>query len=101
VATVLCGLGLPSPLYGADRGAGTDEGLEMAADALVVRPLSLVATVVGGVVWVVSAPFHALGGNTAEATRVLLEEPAAYTFQRPLGDFSHCERYGPDGCVEP
>jgi len=30
-----------------------------------------------------------------EATRVLIEDPAAYTFQRPLGDFSRCEPYTP------
>ncbi|NNG00329.1 MAG: hypothetical protein HKM93_13165 [Desulfobacteraceae bacterium] len=60
---------------------------KMAADVLVVRPLSLAATLIGGGLFIISLPFSALGGNTKEAYQRLLEDPAKYTFARPLGDF--------------
>ena len=59
----------------------------MAADLLVVRPLGLVASVVGTAVFIVSLPFSALGGNTKIACQKLVEDPAKFTFKRPLGDF--------------
>ena len=60
---------------------------QMAADALVVRPLGLCATVIGGALFVVSLPFSLLGRNTGEAFNYLLADPFTFTFSRPLGDF--------------
>ena len=60
---------------------------KMAGDALVVRPLGLCATVIGGAVFIVSLPFSALGGNTKSAYDYLLADPFKFTFSRPLGDF--------------
>ncbi|MEE4113723.1 MAG: hypothetical protein V2I40_12975, partial [Desulfobacteraceae bacterium] len=60
---------------------------KMVGDALVVRPLGLCATVIGGVVFIVSLPFSALGGNTQPAFDYLLADPFKFTFSRPLGDF--------------
>lgn len=57
------------------------------ADLVVVRPLSLVATVAGSAVFIVALPFSALGGNTDETWESLVVRPAAYTFKRPLGRF--------------
>jgi hypothetical protein len=62
-------------------------GGKMIADALLVRPLGIVATLAGGVIFVVSLPFSLLGKNTGEAYERLLVDPAAFTFTRPLGDF--------------
>jgi len=59
----------------------------MTADILVVRPLGIVATVVGSAIFIVSLPFSALGGNTKTACRKLVQDPAKFTFKRPLGDF--------------
>lgn len=59
----------------------------MAADLLVVRPLGIVASVVGTAVFIVSLPFSALGGNTKIACQKLVVDPAKFTFKRPLGDF--------------
>lgn len=64
--------------------------LAMTTDALLVRPLLLVTTVVGSVVYLVSLPFSLLGGNTAEAGEVLVVGPARATFVRCLG----CTRSG-------
>jgi hypothetical protein len=59
----------------------------MAADALVVRPLGIVATVLGFGLFVVSVPFSALGSNTGDAWQALVVRPAKFTFTRPLGEF--------------
>ena len=60
---------------------------KMASDALIVRPLGLCATVIGGAVFLVSLPFSALGGNTKPAYDYLVADPFTFTFSRPLGDF--------------
>ncbi|TKB26723.1 hypothetical protein FCL47_09565 [Desulfopila sp. IMCC35006] len=60
----------------------------MAVDLLAARPLGLVAMLGGTVVFVVSLPFSALGGNTEDAWNTLVVTPAEYTFHRPLGDFN-------------
>ncbi|MBW2329221.1 MAG: hypothetical protein JRF04_06330 [Deltaproteobacteria bacterium] len=57
----------------------------MLLDAVVVRPLTLVASVAGAALWVVTLPFTLLGGNTDEAGDVLVRDPLCYTFKRPLG----------------
>ncbi|WP_319521580.1 hypothetical protein [uncultured Desulfosarcina sp.] len=62
-------------------------GGKMATDGLIVRPLGLCATVIGGAIFVVSLPFSALGGNTKPAYDHLLADPFKFTFSRPLGDF--------------
>ena len=62
-------------------------GGAMMFDLFVVRPVALVATAVGAVTYVLSWPFSALGDNTDAAGQMLVKEPAAYTFKRPLGEF--------------
>ena len=64
----------------------------MIYDFCLVRPVGIVATAVGGVFYIISLPFSALGDNTDEAAQALVKEPAAYTFKRPLGDFSKSNR---------
>lgn len=59
----------------------------MIADFLVVRPLGIIATAAGTIFFVASLPFSLLGGNTKEAARKMIGEPAKHTFTRPLGDF--------------
>lgn len=63
-------------------------GGEMMFDLAVVRPVGIVATAVGCVIFVVSSPFSALGGNIDTASEKLIKDPAAFTFKRPLGDFN-------------
>ena len=60
-------------------------GLEMTGDVLLVRPLTLVATVIGTGLFVVSLPFSALGGNAGEAGNTLVVTPFKSTFLRCLG----------------
>ncbi len=58
----------------------------MAADFLVVRPLGLVATVLGTGLFILQLPFDAVmkGGASAPAEKLVVE-PAKFTFRRPLG----------------
>lgn len=90
VVTVLALLAVPVTVL-ADAGPKikdpqVDAG-SMAADALVVRPLGIVATVAGFGLFVISVPFSALGRNVGEAWNAMVVYPAKFTFARPLGDF--------------
>lgn len=64
-----------------------DPHMRMVGDIILVRPLGIAATVIGGALFVVSLPFSALGGNTKEAYQTLVVEPAKLTFKRPIGEF--------------
>ncbi|MGR8931247.1 MAG: hypothetical protein ACU836_11435 [Gammaproteobacteria bacterium] len=74
-------------------GAHTINGYDVVADALVVRPLSFVGTMVGSVLFAVSAPFTAIANIPAPhkafdlAAEVLVIKPAQFTFMRPAGEF--------------
>lgn len=57
----------------------------MVFDGVIVRPITLVATVVGTALWVVTLPFSLLGGNAGDAADTLVLEPASATFLRCLG----------------
>ncbi|SHK17131.1 hypothetical protein SAMN05216369_0788 [Marinobacter antarcticus] len=59
--------------------------LAMAGDAVFVRPVLLVTTILGSAVYLVSLPFSLLGGNAEEAGEVLVVGPAKATFVRCLG----------------
>jgi hypothetical protein len=67
-------------------------GSSMLIDAVIARPLGLLATVVGAAVWVVSLPFSLPSGSADEAAQALVGDPAAYTFKRPLGEIPECRR---------
>jgi hypothetical protein len=60
---------------------------KMAFDILLMRPFGMIATVLGSAAFVVSLPFSFMGGNIEPAYEKMVEDPAAYTFNRSLGDF--------------
>lgn len=79
----------------ADREPGTgDKGTNMVLDLLILRPLGLLTTGVGSVLFVVSLPFTLPSGSARDAACELVTKPLAYTFTRPLGDIEdtggHC-----------
>ena len=59
----------------------------MLIDGVVIRPLGIVATLLGGAVFVVTLPFSLLGNNVGDAGQSLVMDPAKMTFVRPLGEF--------------
>ena len=56
-----------------------------ALDMIVARPVGIVVTGIGAVLFAVSLPFSALGGNIDEAAEALVVNPARETFTRCLG----------------
>ncbi len=86
--TTLCalavGFGTVAPCT-AEESAGP---LETAADALVVRPACLVATVLGSAIFVVALPAAAISKSIKPAADSLVVKPAKATFTRPLGDMA-------------
>ena len=55
-------------------------------DAVVYRPVGLVAIPVGAAIFVLTLPFSALGKNVGSAFDNLVATPARFTFVRPLGE---------------
>ena len=72
-----------------------DRGSDMAVDLIVVRPLGVVATVLGTVGFVLALPFTLPSGNAEESACEWIATPLDYTFKRPLGDF---DRHRPPRC---
>ena len=60
----------------------------VAADALVVRPFSFVATVLGSVIFVIALPVAAISNSTSETAEALVLKPGRATFTRPMGELS-------------
>lgn len=58
----------------------------MAADLILVRPVSLAATVLGTGLFILDLPLSVFQkGGPAQPFQRLVVEPARYTFTRPLG----------------
>jgi hypothetical protein len=79
LAVTICTV-TPSP------GADSSGPLTAAADAIVVRPVCLAATVVGSVLFVVALPWAAASKSVKKTANTLVVKPAQATFTRPLGD---------------
>jgi hypothetical protein len=58
---------------------------DMIADLILQRPFGLATTFVGIGTWIVALPFTVFSGSAEDAGQVLVAEPAAHTFVRPLG----------------
>ena len=87
VAVIFLTSVLAGPALAWDPDASAEpSGAAMAGDLLVVRPISFVGLIVGSIVFVLSSPFSAIGGNINLAAEKLVKAPATYTFVRPLGD---------------
>ncbi len=89
VCLVACLIG---PLVAPAGAANAEPVKDVSAGAMIVdfallRPLGILATAAGTVVYMVSIPFSAPAGNHLQAREKLVQEPAAYTFKRQLGDF--------------
>jgi hypothetical protein len=89
VATLIAALvclpfATPEPAYGQEPGQPSVGSTWI--DALIYRPVGLVAIPVGAVLFVLTVPFAALGGNVGQAWNGLVVVPVKYTFARPLGD---------------
>jgi hypothetical protein len=70
---------------------------EMFADAIIARPLGLVALAAGTIAFVVSLPFTIPSHSADQAAKTLVGEPTRHTFKRPLGRHISCTEQ-PDFC---
>ncbi len=84
--TCICVLAVGLCGAAAESTDGNADPLEVAADAVVVRPACLVATVVGSAVFVVALPWAAASKSIKKTANALVVKPAAATFTRPMGD---------------
>ena len=85
ILTAVCILTLTIGATTSARAA--DEGpVAVAADVLVVRPVCLVATVVGSALFVVALPVALLSKSVKSTANTLVVQPAEATFTRPVGD---------------
>jgi hypothetical protein len=66
---------------------GNDQAFDATMDILLVRPVSLAATVVGTAVFIVSLPFSIPSKSVGTTAQALVVEPFNYTFTRPIGEF--------------
>ncbi len=69
--------------------AESRDGEAIAADAVFIRPASLVSIVAGTAVFIVSLPFAVVTGDVSKTAKELVVDPFNYTFDRPLGDFKY------------
>jgi hypothetical protein len=58
----------------------------IAMDLLILRPMSLVGTLLGGAVFVVGLPVELISGDVSGPAHRLVGQPARFTFTRPLGE---------------
>ena len=87
VAAVLLITWAASPVLAAEQTMRVEEASagSMIFDLVFLRPLGIVATGMGIVLFTVTIPFSVMGGNTGEAAQKLVKDPAKFTFVRPLG----------------
>ena len=90
--TALCAVAMLS-MSANTASAASDDDLKVAADTLVVRPVCLVATVIGSGLFVISLPIAAISHSVKKTAHVLVVRPARATFTRPLGDMEGLEDY--------
>jgi hypothetical protein len=84
--TVICVLTIS--LSSASFGSEYDNTgpLTVAADAVLIRPACLVATVLGSAIFVVALPIATISKSVKKTADTLVAKPARATFTRPLGD---------------
>ena len=85
IALMISCLLLPQALWAQNAVDESPNAFAMVGDLVVARPLGLVMTAAGAVVWVVSLPFTLLAGHAGEAAETLMQGPAEATFMRCLG----------------
>ena len=84
--TTICVLAVGLGSVASSSAAEESNPLEVAADAIVVRPACLVATVVGSAAFVVALPAALFSKSVKKTANALVVKPAKATFTRPMGD---------------
>ena len=83
--------GSPQAYFGSRE---APSGEAVAVDAIFIRPAGFFSIAAGLVASVVALPFAVVSGSYSTVFRRLIEEPFAFTFSRPIGDFGYHGYYG-------
>jgi hypothetical protein len=86
VITFVCLVSFLLASVSSSSAANRNDPAIVATDALLVRPVCFLATIIGSVFFVVSLPVAATSGSVHRAADALVVGPAKATFTRPLGD---------------
>jgi hypothetical protein len=86
LSLLLCSVSFAQNSNSSNRVVKEDpSALAMTTDLVLVRPVMFTVTAVGSVLWLISAPFAAAGGNLKQTGNTLVLKPAMNTFVRCLG----------------
>ena len=85
VIILFCVLALTS--VSTPRSFASDNPAAIVVDTVLVRPVCLASTIIGGAFFFISLPLAVTSKSIRDTTRALVVKPAAATFTRPLGDF--------------
>jgi hypothetical protein len=85
VLTVAATISVSAQAFAAQQFNESRRTQATALDIIVARPVGIIVTGIGAVLFAVSLPFSALGGNIDEAAETLVVNPARETFTRCLG----------------
>jgi hypothetical protein len=87
VSTLVCFVTMAALVStGSLRAAPAKQTAVKVADAIIVRPIALTATLAGGALFALSLPVTALTKTVKPTADMLVVKPAHATFKRPLGD---------------
>ena len=90
-------LAISSASYAEGTAASESDGYDVMMDAVFLRPLGFVGTVVGSGLFVGLSPLVAVASIPAphdafeKLADTLVVKPAKYTFVRPVGDYDYNE----------
>lgn len=94
--SVICALALAlagTPPAFADESSPTPDPAAVFLDLVLVRPISLAATLLGGAFFVLGLPIAAASNSVHRTAEALVLWPAHMTFTRPLGEFDDTNGY--------
>ena len=84
--TLLLAAAAPNMALANERGTETGDDVAIILDLAVLRPVGLVATVVGTVIFIPSLLIALPTRSVGKTFNALVVSPAKYTFVRELGD---------------
>jgi hypothetical protein len=85
---VFLGVSLPNMAFANESGTETGDDVAIVFDLVVLRPVGLVATAAGLLIFVGSLPISIPTLSVGKALNSLVVGPARYTFVRELGEAS-------------
>jgi len=86
VVLVICLFCFNLPVLGQDIPSEKPSATDVAWDVLWIRPLGLLGLALGEVAYVISLPVTLPLHKEKEAKEILIDDPYAYYFGRPLGE---------------